>query len=66
MGISMLSPAFLVNWLNDNIVDDIWIAPQAPDINWDDNLSEIDDLTYDDWLDYNWTDADWIINIIDA
>lgn len=61
MGISMLS-LFLVNWLNNNIIDDIWIAPRAPDINWDDNLSEI----YDDWLDNNWTYDDWIINYIDA
>ena len=43
-------------WLDDNFLDDVWIAPQAPDTFWDDNLSEIDD----------WTDEDWITNCIDA
>jgi hypothetical protein len=48
-------------WLDDDFIDDVWIAPQATDIIWDDNLSEIDD-----WSDEDLTDEDWITNCIDA
>jgi hypothetical protein len=62
MGVSMLFLTLLNGyWLDDDFIDDIWIAPQAPDIIWDDNLSEIDD-----WSDEDWTDEDWITNYIDA
>lgn len=55
MGLSILSPVFLSDyWLDDDFPDD-WIAPQAPDIVWDDDLSDINE-----WIDDDWSDEDWI------